>query len=68
MIEESWQRYHDLHRAEAENGFEDALEGFERCEAEGYALGLSAAYNLFYNEIIEDNSPNMFDPYEDIPY
>lgn len=65
-IQEAWQEYHDLHRAEAETGYDNAMDGFERKEAEGFALGLTVAYELIYNEFVEDESLNPYDPYEEI--
>lgn len=62
MIESAWAEYSDLHKAEAETGYDDAMDGFERKEAEGYALGLEAAYFLIYNSNYETKG-HIFDPY-----
>jgi hypothetical protein len=50
MIDKAWQDYNELLEAEIETGYDDAMDGFERKEAEGYALGLEAAYLVFFNE------------------
>ena len=63
MIDEAWEQYVIIHKAEIESGYDDAMDGFERKEAEGYACGLEAAYNLIYDEVYETNVPD-FDPYE----
>lgn len=62
-IANAWVNYHDLHRQEAEDDYSDALEGYERKEAEGYADGLSVAFTILFGEEIKDESPNFFDPY-----
>ena len=62
LINEAWQEYVDLHKAEIESGYDDAMDGFERKEAEGYAMGLEAAYALFYDEPYVGHCE--FDPYE----
>lgn len=62
MIDEAWEQYVIIHKAEIESGY-DAMDGFERKEAEGYACGLEAAYNLIYDEVYQTNVPD-FDPYE----
>lgn len=63
MIDEAWQEYVDLHKAEIESGYDDAMDGFERKEAEGFAMGLEAAYALVYNESYEGHCKD-FDPYD----
>lgn len=63
LINEAWQEYVDLHKAEIESGYDDAMDGFERKEAEGFALGLEAAYHLIYNEAYTSELANEFDPY-----
>ncbi len=63
MIDEAWEQYVIIHKAEIESGYDDAMDGFERKEAEGYACGLEAAYNLIYDEVYESKVPD-FDPYE----
>lgn len=63
MIDNAWIDYVDLHKAEIETGYDDAMDGFERKEAEGYALGLEAAYHLIYDEQYQSSQSN-FDPYE----
>lgn len=62
-IDESWDVYVALHKAEIESGYDDAMDGFERKEAEGYACGLEAAYQIVYGEIYEGVARD-FDPYE----
>jgi hypothetical protein len=39
------------------------MDGFERKEAEGFALGLEAAYQLVFDEVYVSTIPE-FDPYE----
>ena len=63
MIDTAWTNYNELHEAEAETGYDDAMDGFERKEAEGYALGLEAAYHLVYDEYYTSELANEFDPY-----
>ena len=63
MIDKAWADYVDLHKAEIESGYDDAMDGFERKEAEGYALGLEAAYHLVYDEYYTSELANEFDPY-----
>lgn len=63
MIDEAWNDYVELHKAEIESGYDDAMDGFERKEAEGFAMGLEAAYTLFYGESYEGHCKD-FDPYE----
>jgi len=63
MIDKSWQEYIILHKAEIDSGYDDAMDGFERKEAEGFALGLEAAYQLIFDEVYESTTP-QFDPYE----
>lgn len=64
MIDKSWQEYVDLHKAEIDSGYDDAMDGFERKEAEGFALGLEAAYSLIYDEYYTSDIAKEFDPYE----
>jgi hypothetical protein len=63
MIDEAWEQYVIIHKAEIESGYDDAMDGFERKEAEGYACGLEAAYQLVYDEVYEGKERD-FDPYE----
>jgi hypothetical protein len=63
MIDKSWQEYVILHKAEIDSGYDDAMDGFERKEAEGFALGLEAAYQLVFDEVYVSKIPE-FDPYE----
>ena len=62
MIDEAWDNYVDLHKAEIDSGYDDAMDGFERKEAEGFAMGLEAAYSVFYGKDYETKIPE-FDPY-----
>jgi hypothetical protein len=64
LINQAWVDYVDLHKAEIESGYDDAMDGFERKEAEGYAMGLEAAYHLLYGETYTSELANEFDPYE----
>ena len=50
MIDDAWTQYNILHEQENATGYDDAMDGFERREAEGYAMGLEAAYVLVYDE------------------
>jgi hypothetical protein len=61
-IDKAWNEYVDIHKAEIESGYDDAMDGFERKEAEGYALGLEAAYVLIYDE--HYTTEIDFDPYD----
>lgn len=63
MIDAAWNDYTILHKAEIDSGYDDAMDGFERKEAEGYACGLEAAYTLIYDEVYESEL-REFDPYE----
>lgn len=63
LIDEAWEEYVSLHKAEIESGYDDAMDGFDRKEAEGYAMGLESAYKLIFDE--EYTNPGRdFDPYE----
>lgn len=62
MIDKAWEEYVEIHKAEIESGYDDAMDGFERKEAEGYAMGLEAAYALIYNKAYESKVAE-FDPY-----
>lgn len=64
MIDKAWIDYVDLHKAEIESGYDDAMDGFDRKEAEGFAMGLEAAYHLVYNETYTSELVNEFDPYD----
>lgn len=50
MIDTAWLNYNELHEAEAATGYDDAMDGFERKEAEGYAMGLEEAFALIFEE------------------
>ncbi len=63
MIDKAWTDYVDFHKAEIDSGYDDAMDGFERKEAEGFALGLEAAYSIVYNKEYQSKVPE-FDPYE----
>lgn len=63
FIDRAWIDYVNIHKAEIESGYDDAMDGFERKEAEGFALGLEAAYYLIYNETYTSELANEFDPY-----
>lgn len=62
MIDKAWGEYVMLHQAEIDSGNDDAMDGFERKEAEGYAIGLEAAYQIVFDEVYEGKGRN-FDPY-----
>ena len=64
MIDNAWKEYIELHKAEIESGYDDAMDGFDRKEAEGYAMGLEAAYHLMYNETYTSELADEWDPYE----
>lgn len=61
-IDNAWEQYVILHKAEIDSGYDDAMDGFERKEAEGFALGLEAAYQIVYDEYYSTEID--FDPYE----
>jgi hypothetical protein len=61
-IDKAWQEYVEIHKAEIESGYDDAMDGFERKEAEGYAMGLESAYQIVYNELYTTEID--FDPYD----
>jgi len=61
-IDKAWQEYVEIHKAEIESGYDDAMDGFERKEAEGYAMGLEAAYMLIFND--HYTTEIDFDPYD----
>lgn len=61
-IDKAWAEYVDLHKEEIESGYDDAMDGFERKEAEGFAHGLETAYFLIFNE--HYTTEIDFDPYE----
>lgn len=63
LIDEAWEQYIILHKAEIESGYDDAMDSMERTEAEGYAMGLEAAYALVYDKAYESNVAK-FDPYD----
>jgi hypothetical protein len=63
MIDKAWTDYVDFHKAEIDSGYDDAMDGFDRKEAEGFALGLEAAYSVVYNKEYQSKVPE-FDPYE----
>ena len=63
MIDKAWADYVDIHKAEIDSGYDDAMDGFERKEAEGFACGLEAAYSVVYNKVYESKIPE-FDPYD----
>ena len=62
QIDNAWEQYIILHKAEIDSGYDDAMDGFERKEAEGFALGLEAAYHIVYDEYYSTEID--FDPYE----
>jgi hypothetical protein len=62
QIDDAWEQYVILHKAEIDSGYDDAMDGFERKEAEGFALGLEAAYQTVYDEYYSTEID--FDPYE----
>ena len=63
MIDKAWTDYVDIHKAEIDSGYDDAMDGFDRKEAEGFALGLEAAYSVVYGKEYQSKIPE-FDPYE----
>lgn len=63
MIDKAWADYVDIHKAEIDSGYDDAMDGFERKEAEGFACGLEAAYSVIFNKEYESKVPE-FDPYD----
>ncbi len=61
-IDKAWAEYVDIHKAEIESGYDDAMDGFERKEAEGFALGLEHAHRILFDEYYTTELD--FDPYE----
>lgn len=64
MIDTAWVNYNELHEAEAATGYDDAMDGFERKEAEGFAMGLEEAFALIYDEPAKQNIEPDFHPEE----
>lgn len=61
MIDTAWLNYNELHEAEAATGYDDAMDGFERKEAEGYAMGLEEAFALIFEEApVPTVAPNYY--------
>lgn len=58
-IDSAWRDYNHLHAYEASTGYDDAMDGFERKEAEGYAMGLQNAYFIVYGENYETKTPHF---------
>lgn len=65
MIDTAWTNYNELHEAEAATGYDDAMDGFERKEAEGFALGLEEAYALIFGVAATTNVEPNYYPDED---
>ena len=63
-IDDAWNVYSELHKEESQGGYDDAMDGFERKEAEGFALGLEAAYTMIYGQDYQ-TKVHIFDPYCD---
>jgi hypothetical protein len=61
-IDKAWAEYVMIHKEEIESGYDDAMDGFERKEAEGYAMGLEAAYQIIFND--HYTTEIDFDPYD----
>lgn len=51
MIDNAWIDFNEIAKAEEEDDYSDAMVSMERTEAQGYAEGLSMAYNLVYNKV-----------------
>lgn len=63
MIDNAWTDFNEIAQAEEEDDYSDAMVSMERTEAQGYAEGLSMAYNLVYNKVYTPKVA-IFDPYE----
>jgi hypothetical protein len=48
MIDKAWQEFSEIAKAEEEDDYSDAMVSMERTEANGYAEGLSDAYQLIF--------------------
>jgi hypothetical protein len=48
MIDKAWQDFSEIAQAEEEDDYSDAMVSMERTEANGYAEGLSDAYQLIF--------------------
>lgn len=62
MIDNAWDEYVTIYKSEIESDYDNALDGFDRNQAEGFAIGLEAAYQIVYDEVYEGKSRG-FDPY-----
>jgi hypothetical protein len=50
MIDNAWSDFSEIAKEEEDDDFSDAMVSMERTEAQGYAEGLSMAYNLVYGK------------------
>ena len=53
MIDEAWADFNQIASEEEEDDYGDAMLSMDRTRAEGFAEGLSSAYNLIYDEVFE---------------
>ena len=50
LIQKAWEDFNDLAKAEEEAGFEDEMITMDKTRAQGYAQGLSAAFQHIFKE------------------
>lgn len=50
LIQKAWEDFNDLAKAEEEAGFEDEMITMDKTRAQGYAEGLSAAFQNIFKE------------------
>ena len=50
MIDNAWTDFNEIAKTEEEDDYSDAMLSMERTEANGFADGLSAAYQIIFNK------------------
>jgi hypothetical protein len=50
LIQKAWEDFNDLAKAEEEAGFEDEMITMDKARAQGYADGLSVAFQHVFKE------------------
>ena len=50
LIQKAWEDFNDLAKAEEEAGFEDEMITMDKARAQGYADGLSVAFQHIFKE------------------
>lgn len=58
-IKVALEQYQELYDYEESTDFDDAMDGFERKYAEGYADGLLSAYYQIFGESYEDDKETV---------